>query len=289
MRGITLFGATPNRLSVLYKFLAKEKGMVQNRKILAAIVGPESLARSDNVGEDNAFRDCLAVGKDLGFFSLDGELVRIANPSTAEKISKSFEDELAVRLIDNVQTAFCDEGALAGAIAWMLLQNPLLPLKWTGSSSVTLRLNQFRAGVEEDFGMSNDSAFQQAVYWARTLGFVTRAKFKEEVVVPDPTQAIERRLDKLLPRKEKRLLITFLSDLADCCPVFEGGRVRLEVEEMVRPEFRREPGEISHSTALALQRLRLRQAIKLERLDDAEVLYIEGSLDDGRYTHISRN
>lgn len=289
MREITHVGATPNRLSVLFRHLAGEDEKALERSRLAALIGPKSLAMSADAGEDNAFSDCLTVGKDLGFFLEEGEIVRLSNPSSADKIAESFEDELAVRLIDNVETASSSEGAVAGAIAWMLWQDPRKPLKWTGSSSVILLRNQFRENVQLDFGITNDSRFQQAVYWARALGFVTRTNLKEEVVIPDPTRAIKHRLDKILPSGNERLLSTFLSDLADCCPVFEGGSIRIEVEGLMRPEFQRDVGTVSPSTALALQRLKMQGLIDLKRLDDGQVLFIEGALDDGRVSHISRN
>ena len=289
MREITSVGATPNRLSVIYRHLAGEEGKAQKRERLAALIGPKSLAGSDDPGEDNAFLDCLAVGKDLGLFSEEDDIIRLANPSFAEEIANSFEDELAARLVDNVTSASCPEGAVAGAIAWMLCQDPRTPLEWTGSSSVMLRRNQFREDAQVDFGMTNDSRFQQAVYWARALGFVTRANLKREVVIPDPTRAIECRLNRILPTGEEKLLRAFLFDLAGCCPVFEGGSVRTEVEGMFRPEAKQDAGNVSRSTALALNRLKLRGTIDLKRLDDGQVLFVEGALDDGRVSHVSRS
>ena len=151
-----------------------------------------------------------------------------------------------------------------------------------------LRLQQFRPGVTADFGMTNDSRYQQAVYWARALGFVSRSNLGEEVVIPDPTCAIERRLDALLPGDTEKLLSAFLAELADRCPVFEGGIVRTEVEAMFRPELHRDAGSVSPSTALALHRLKMRGLIDLRRLDDGRVLFVEGLLDDGRVSHIRR-
>ena len=289
MRAITLVGATPNRLCVLYRHLAGEEGRAQDRSRLAALIGPKSLAASDDAGEDNAFADCLAVGRDLGLFLEDGDIVRLADPSSAEEVADSFESELATRLVDKVSSASRPESAVAGAIAWMLCQNPRTPLKWTGSSSLNLRRTQFREDAQADFGMTNDSRFQQAVYWARALGFVTRSNLKGEVVIPDPTRAISLRLDAVLPLGEERLVSAFLSDLASCCPVFDGGSVRTEVEDMLTPKLQQDSGTVSPSTALALHRLRLRGAIDLKRRDDGQVLFVEGALDDGRVSHISRS
>jgi hypothetical protein len=284
MRAITLVGATPNRLSAVYKHLADEGGNGQERSRLAALIGPSSLARSEEAGEDNAFADCLAVGNDLGLFVIDGDNIRLAAPPTQEP----FEELLSAVMIDRVGSATTPEGAVAGAIAWILCQDPRVPLKWTGSASVMLRMSQFVEGVSVDFGMTNNSRFQQAVYWARALGFVQRTFMVEELVIPDPTVAMERRLNRLIPRGTEKPLSTFLAELADCCPVFEGGSVRVEVEEMLRPEFRREAGTLSASTALAFHRLKHRGLVEFRRLDDSQVIFIEGMLDDGRVSHISR-
>lgn len=287
MRAITLVGATPNRLAALYRHLAEEGDEGQDRSRLAALIGPSSLARNEDAGEDNAFADCLAVGSDLGIFRVEPNSVRLALPKAS--MAGSFEDELARRLVDGVTSATAPEGAVAGAIAWMLLQDPQVPLKWSGSGAVMVLKQQVRPGVTADFGMTNDSRFQQAVYWARALGFVTRSSVGEEVVIPDPTRAIERRLDAVLPKGSEKLLSTFLAELADRCPVFEGGAVRTEVEGLMRSELQRDVGAVSKSTALALHRLRLRGLIDVRRLDDGRILFVEGLLDDGRVSHIKRN
>ncbi len=288
MSEITFFGATPNRLAVLYRCLANENEKAQKRENLAALIAPQSLANNDADVEFAAFVDCLTVGKRIGLFSEESGVVRLTDPSSAKVVANSFEDELAKRLVDSAKSASND--AVAGVIAWMLCQDPLTPLKWSGSSSVMLLRRQFREEIETDFGMSNDSTFQQAVYWGRALGFVSRLKLNEEVVIPDPTEAIERRLKGILPLGKDILLRTFLSDLAKCCPVFEGGCVRSEVEGWMRPEFIKwNEGSVSSSTALGLQRLQLRGTIDLKRLDDGQVIFVNGMLNDGRVSHISRN
>jgi hypothetical protein len=191
-------------------------------------------------------------------------------------------------MVDNIKSALEPAGMAAGAIAWMLCQNPKVPLKWGTSASVMLRKQQFRPEIIADFGMTNDSRFQQAVYWARALGFVSRSFLVEEVVVPDPTHALERRLDRILPKGSEKLLSTFLAELSEICPVFEGGRVRSEVEAMFLPNLQRDEKTVSASTALALHRLKLRNVIDLKRLDDGRVLFVDGLLDDGRVSHITR-
>lgn len=288
MRAITLVGATPNRLRAIYSHLAEEGEAPQDRNRLASLIGPTSLARSEDAGEDNAFTDCLAVGSDLGIFKVEPNSICLAVTPKHEDTARAFEEEITERLVDKVTSATQAQGVVAGAIAWMLCQDPRVPLKWSTSASVTLRKQQFRPEIKTDFDMTNDSRFQQAVYWARALGFVTRSNLNEEIVIADPTSAIERRLDRVLPKGSEKLLSSFLAELSDCCPVFEGGSVRSEVEAMFQPDLRRDEKAVSGSTALALHRLKLRGIIDLRRLDDGRVLFVDGLLDDGRVSHISR-
>ena len=197
MKAITAVGATPHRMAILFDILRDAGKEGEDREKLAALVGPPSLAKGEDTDEDNAFADCLALGQDLGLILADQDRVRLAEPFRA---SCDGFLEVAVRLmVDEVETAVPAEGWVAGAIAWMLCQDPLEPLPWTGSGAATRILNQL--GSQHVYGMTNTSPrFQQAVYWARALGFVTRLNLnKQEVVVPDPTAALLARLDAVLP------------------------------------------------------------------------------------------
>jgi hypothetical protein len=270
-------------MSILFDVLREAGDEGEDRDKLAAVVGPPSLAKSDDADEDNAFIDCLALGQDLGVFLADQDRVRLAEPVRA---SGDGFLKIAVRLmVDEVETAVPAQGWVAGAIAWMLCQDPLDPLPWTGSGAATRILNQL--GPQNVYGMTNTSPrFQQAVYWARALGFVTRMNLREEVVVPDPTAALLARLDTVLPAGGETTLATFISDLGRLCPVFDGGVVRREVANRIGAAL--DEKATSPSLALALHRAKQRGELHFKMLSDAEVVFVPGMLGDGRVSHVSR-
>lgn len=137
---------------------------------------------------------------------------------------------------------------------------------------------------ELDFGITNDSRYQQAVYWARALGYVDRTPLPEDGVIPDPTPVIQRRLPTLLVKGRERPIRGFLSDLSLSCPVLDGGHLRTEVDAACG--ITREPFVLSPSLSLALLRLKHRGTLSLSYLDDAEAVFIDG-LDGGRASHVT--
>lgn len=270
-------------MSILFDILREAGEEGEDRDKLAALVGPPSLARGEDADEDNAFTDCLALGQDLGLILSDLHRVRLAEPFRASR--DGFLKVAARLMVDEVETAVPAEGWVAGAIAWMLCQDPLDPLPWTGSGAATQILNQL--GPQHVYGMTNTSPrFQQAVYWARALGFVTRMNLREEVVVPDPTGALLARLDSVLPAGSETTLAAFIGDLGRLCPVFDGGAVRREVASRIgaAPDER----TASPALALALHRAKQRGELQFKMLSDAEVVFVSGMLGDGRVSHVSR-
>jgi hypothetical protein len=281
VKAITAVGATPQRMEILYSILREAGPEGEERSHLAALLGPNSLAKNaEDPGEDNALSDCLALGQDMGVIRAEADrmaLVDVAGPT-------SFLMLAGRRMVDQVTSASPTDGWVAGAIAWMLRQDPRDPLQWSGSRAVS-RL-QAQMGSPLPYGMTNDSRLQNAVYWARALGFVTRLKLKDEVVVPDPTKALHQRLDHVLPRGQQMAMPTFLAALARACPVFDGGTVQQEVA--TRCGVSAPTNVVSSSLALALLRLKQHRELEFKYLDDAGVVEIEGIFEDGRVTHLSR-
>lgn len=280
MKAITAVGATPQRMEILYSILREAGETGEDREHLAAMVGPNSLAKNgDDPGEDNAFGDCLSLGQEMGLLIAAGDNVRLTDAGGA----KSFLEVARRQMIDEVQTAEPVEGWVAGAVAWMLCQDPRDPLPWSGSNAVNRLQSQFGT---LPYGMTNDSRFQQAVYWARALGFVTRLNLKKEVVVSDPTAALEQRLDILIPKGQEMTLAAFLANLARICPVFDGGSVWREVNGRIGAQS--QDRAVSLSLALALHRLKQRGALEFSYLDDAKSVFVQGLLGDGLVSHVSR-
>lgn len=281
MKAITLVGATPNRIAILYDVLAEAGPEGIDRARLSALIGPSNLARSAGAGEDNAFTDCLNAGEELGVFQVADGAVRL---TSLDGERPSFLALAEARAVEEPETVDVPTGWLAGAIAWMLCQDPRQPLPWSGSAAV-MRLKRDVSGAR-DFGMTNDSRYQQAVYWAKALGYVDRMPMPDDAVIPDPTAAILRRLPSLLPEGSEQPVRIFLADLALNCPVLDGGRLRAEVEA-ASSSITRESSTLSASLSLALLRLKHRGVLKLSYLDDGQAVYIDG-LDGGRASHITR-
>jgi hypothetical protein len=280
MKAVTLVGATPNRIAILYDVLADLAPDGIDREHLSALVGPSNLARLADAGEDNAFSDCLNAGEELGLFQLTDGTVRLME-SNGNRLS--FLSLAEIRVVEAPETTNVTTGWLAGAIAWMLCQDPRQPLPW-GGSAATMRLKKDLGGGL-NFGMTNDSRYQQAVYWAKALGYVDRISSPEDAVIPDPTPAVLRRLPLLLPEDGQRPIRSFLSGLALNCPVLDGGRLRAEVE--AASGVVREPFVLSSSLSLALLRLKHRGELRLDYLDDAQAVFVDG-LDGGRASHVTR-
>ena len=282
MKAITAVGATPQRMEVLYTILREAGVDGEERERLGNLLGPASLAKDQaDPGEDNALVDCLSLGHEMGLIREENgrvSLTMIEGPS-------SFLDIAGRQMVDQVTSSVPTEGWVAGAVAWMLRQDPRNPLPWKDSGAAT-RL-QSQLGSPPPFGLTNDSRIQQAVYWARALGFVTRWNIaKQEVIVSDPTEAVSQRLNNLLPRGQQITMPVFLASLGRACPVLDGGSVHREV--VTRASQTLNANKISGSLSLALLRLKQRGELQFHYFDDAEVVEAEGLLADGRVTHISR-
>jgi hypothetical protein len=282
VKAITAVGATPQRMEILYSILREAGTEGEERARLGALLGPASLARDGNdAGEDNALSDCLSLAQEMGLLKVEGDRIGSAAPDGPP----SFLQIAATQMVDRVTSAEPAEGWVAGAVAWMLWQDPREPLAWSGSAAVS-RL-QAQLGSPLPYGLTNDSRMQQAVYWARALGFVTRLNLRRtEMVVPDPTEALLQRLDHVLAKGQQITMPAFLGALARLCPVFDGGSVAREVA--ARADVAIQPNVVSPALALALLRLKLLGELEFQYFDDAEVVEAESLLGDGRVTHVSR-
>jgi hypothetical protein len=280
LRAITQVGATPNRVAIIYDVLADAGPDGLEREALEALITPPTLADDPEPGVDNAFRQSLSAGEDLGLFQLEAGRVRLVDPTRPR-----FLTVVEARAIDQPISAVQPDGWLAGAVSWILCQDPRRPLPF-GDSSAVNRLRRDMSAGGSDFGMTNNSRWHMVVYWSRALGYVERTPTPEELVVPDPTRALARRLLRLLPVGVQRPLPGLLADLAVDCPVLDGGRLRREVETLVKIE--REPNVASASLTLALLRLKTRGMLAFVSLSDGQAVFVEG-LPDGRATHVTRS
>ena len=280
MRAITQVGATPNRVAIIYDVLADAGPDGLERVVLEALITPPTLV--DDPGARR--RQCLppiasASARISGYSSRRRGEVRLIDPSRP-----IFLSAVEARAIDQPTSAVQPDGWLAGAVSWILCQNPRHPLPFGQSNAVNrLRVDMGPGGPT--FGMTSNPPWHMVVYWSRALGYVERMPMPDEMVVPDPTRALARRLIRLLPAGVERPLPGLLADLAVDCPVLDGGRLRREVETLAK--ITREPNVASASLALALVRLKARGMLEFASLSDGQAVFIEG-LPDGRATHVMR-
>jgi len=267
VRGITQVGATPNRVAILYDLVRATGTEGVEREALEAIATPASLTDDPEAGVDNAFRQSLSAAEDIGLIRIEGGKL-LCN----EDASTSFLAAVERRTISEPASIIQANGWLAGAIGWLLCQAPLAPLPF-GTSAARNRLISQMGSL--DFGITNDSRWQNAVYWSRALGYVERAPIGEDMVVPDPTRAISRVLGGVLTPGVQTPLRKLLADLAERSPVLDGGRLRREVENAAK--ISHEANEISASMALALVRLRQRGEIELVESSDADRITVDAA------------
>ncbi len=279
MKAITSVGATPHRVRLLYDFMKGVGTAGESRERLASLFAPPTLSTKSEPGDNNAFADSLNAGEEMGLFRIEAGVVRLGDGVAAV----TFLDAADQRLVVEAESADQPSGWCAAAVAWMLTADPTDPLPWSDSSAMTRLRTQ--TNPEGAWGMTNNSRFQQAVYWARFLGYAARSTFGADVVIPDPTPAISRRIQALLPEGEERPLPLFLADLGRACPVLDGGHIRLEVEGACGVE--RRPSTPSRSMALALGRLRQRGVLAFRDLADGTSVFADG-LPEGRATHVTR-
>lgn len=265
MRGITQVGATPNRVAILYDLVRATGAEGVERETLESVATPGSLTDDPEPGVDNAFRQSLSAAEDIGLIRMEGGKL-LSN----EEASTPFLTAIERRTISEPASIVQANGWLAGAIGWLLCQAPLDPLPF-GSSAARNRLMSQMGSL--DFGITNDSRWQNAVYWSRALGYAERAPMGDDMVVPDPTRAISRLLGGVLSPGVKTPLRKFLADLAEISPVLDGGRLRRQVENAAK--INHEDNEISASMALALIRLRQRGEIELIESSDADRITVD--------------
>jgi hypothetical protein len=149
---------------------------------------------------------------------------------------------------------------LARGLAWALAQD-IYNLPDGGKEIEALDRSQ---ATTARFIFLNDTRWPGLRPWARYLGFASSFLF-------DPTEAVRDELPHILGKGKTMTAEAFIEALGARLPVLDGGVYRKEVEANLRPDrWRRpEPGHLSMSLSMALQRLDLDGTIKLETLADA--------------------
>lgn len=281
MSVLSILEATPNRVRALVR-LAAHLGPVP-RAVLHANMMP---ARPDASAQfNNLMRETLRLAL---LAEKDGKVI-LGEGIDRRDVEKdewflSYIDRRLVR--PTIESD--DNNVFAFALAWFLEQPAGNPLQWTSDQHLIMTSQLVGENV---YDLTNADRFAMLCYWSRFLGFVTRSDIGgTPIAIPDPTEAIDRRLDRAFANERRLPIGAFLTELAGECTVLEGGTVRKEIRQ--RQQTKRLPNELSSATSLALWRLEKRRRIRLGLDSDAEawqMLTSTGGSGTGivrRITHI---
>lgn len=170
-----------------------------------------------------------------------------------------------------------EQSELPEALAWLIGQDPLNPPSRAGGLHVELISQQLGEADSLRTSIGNDSRYQNLLYWARYFGLAEWFTLNSiNVVIPDPTNAILRKLTKIFGANNAELPFNlFVQRLGEIYPVLDGGRARLELEARLNKPFQRQEHQLLRSTSLSLKRLELRKIIEMSTDSDAEAWVLD--------------
>ena len=296
----------PNRLSILLRQLSRSRDGF-TRDELAELMSPPSLGR----GKTSIFSAVLAEALRLGLV-VETAIERGGNRLLLADDAKDLAliDLLERRLLQDAGNESWDRGRFPEALAWFLMQDPMQPLMW--DKNVRLRVVTDLGEASEALELTNKARFQNLVYWARFLGYAVKLGFSAielgddtdvddddaqaadldaaratAYVLPDPTEAIARRMPAIFRTEQQLKVEDFIKVWAPLLPVLEGGAIREQVEQQARAEIVRQPKAFSRATSLALRRLEQRRLIALRTLSDAQMYLLYYGRESVRVSHIA--
>ena len=259
---ISVLEPVPSRVRALVRLVAAEGAM--SREDLRSRMVP--------VGEGKQFDNLVRETIRLGLLSGEDGKVRLG---AGIKVKDVVDDDSFVVITD--RALLCeplpegDNRPVAFALAWLLSRQPGLDLEWNGEYT-PLMLAEMEG--DEVYDLTNASRCAMLAYWARFLGYAEGLQWGgKTLVVPDPTEAIARRLNAVFGHDATLPVALFFDRLATHCPVLEGGSVRIAIDARLRRK--RERYALSPATSLALLRLEKRGLLKLETRSDAEVWLVD--------------
>jgi hypothetical protein len=257
---LSILDSTPNRVRSLVRLVAY-LGPAE-RMLLREHMMPD---RGDSAAAqfNNLMRETIRLGL---LADKDGQ-ISLADGITPRDVEK---DDRFLAQVDRTLVhppGPADENkSFARALAWLLGQSSGTALPWRSDQHLVMK-DQLEG--EDVHDLTNEDRFAMLCYWGRFLGFVTRLHLNDTpTAVPDPTEAIDRRLRGVFAEGSPLPVGRFLGLLARECTVLEGGAVRSEIEQRLRTK--RSPNQLSAATSLALWRLERRQRIRLGFSSDAD-------------------
>ena len=243
--------------------------------------GDEPEGQSKTPAAVGSFNDTLKALLDAGALKHADGHVQLTRPFATHLGSAAVADRLALWLLDEERTGTdpcSSEGAqgatgdLAHSLTWFLQLDPLGP--WTQVSARSAELSPV-ARLQEETGRSlpadtfkNPSDWSLFVRWSTYLGFGELRPGGR--LDPDPTVAIGRVLDEVLP--EEMSLSTFLGGLGASVPMF-GGHLERSWHGSTTPTLQ---GTVPPSLANALLRLEHAGCLRLDTgVDEDDIVVLE--------------
>ena len=258
MSVVTTMVVVPNRIEAVVRLLRRLRR--EDDATLRRLLSPPTLPAGANVPGP-----VIDESKRLGLIeaAADGKW----SLTKRAKNEQDIRSVIASVLLSPETAPEAGQQRVGPAVAWFLTRSVQVPLK-IGDNWRPLVEDDCSA-VEDAFDLTNQDRCRQFAYWAVYLGFGwrlatgTRDSQAREMLVPDPSVALESALRTALHPGEALPVSEALARVADACPVLEGGSVRDEVELQLVAERQRPDGELSQSTSFALRRLEARGIIEM--------------------------
>lgn len=285
MSVIGSLSVTPNRIGNVYRYVRYwgTNGVTPDE--LEKALSPLNLRGATKSAD--AVRDVVNEAKRLGIIKLDPDERYRLTPGVQNLDDSGFLAWLEKVLLDIDSASEADQREFPYALAWLLEQDLETPFDF-GDNIRNLIESQYGPDVQA-FQLTNRARSQNFVYWAQYLGYAWRLKLGDrEVIMPDPTRALQRHLPDLFLGTQWLPIQEFVKRWAVRCPVVDGGIVRQEMLSLRQAGVQRDPLLLSPSTSLALFRLEERGIIKLEQRADALTLTLSSRPTLSPVSHVLR-
>lgn len=272
--------ATPSRVRGIYRYLLSLEGQSEARDILERTMSPHTLIRGGK--KSTMIHDTVGECTKMGLLIEESGTVAI-NPNLPDpaRDSQTGDSILPITLSNLFFSGKNEENHNLGKIiSWYLSRDIYdAPGNWNEVEEA------FREqAITDKLGVTSDVRYGQFEDWICYLGFAwCHSRKMEKMLMPDPTAHIRGRLDELFEDKESLPIADAVRKLADICPVFEGGILRMEIEQNYA---QRDERSLSSSTSHAWLRLQDEGIVKLVEKSDAEMfIFIDGGTKR-RYSEI---
>lgn len=265
----------PAMAEAIHRQLRSAQAGRLSQEALAELVIPTGLSRGP-AGE-KMFGDTLRELRSIGAVVEDGTQVGLPGDMEGARDAGGMARIVRVRAMLNESTADLWEKDDAGsliltgardlvrALAWFLGLDVLVgPFDFDETTPAISEMQQQHTGERP---ILNKERWRPFVRWVRYLGFLQDMSLysgsgsSQDVVVPDPTQAIAAHLPDCVDGDDWTPMTSVVARLSERLPVLDGGIYRRAVHDKGAP---RGDSDCSSSLTLAFQRLARAEIVELE-------------------------